>query len=368
MALRQYNSYRESCDFVRTRFFSLPPHTFSAFAKFYSQKYGSSAESYLWKTYPYWKAGITWMSGQTESRVLACVPKFLSRADQITLLRFYLPWLQTLKEANLNLTPISAESLVQAYEETSQLVLEHKFKLGWFISEIFSNEEIIDFLDAFKFMLLKRLELSYQCVCRDIMRLSDLAKRMDIPMSVDYHVHYLGRPLYLPTPTLPNLDAFRTTLPAPKLFQTTDQSILSMLSEDALQMQKEQEDATVKAFISANDVKLALSHIQAYGSQEIDSRIEANGEGGRIVLHFVRRDIRRLRYEVTKWGWTLAIACVLVTALYFHGINHGYICLLLIPGGAFTFLLLLELWSRFQQSKKQLEDYERKKAIRFTKG
>lgn len=368
MAYGQYNSYRESYEFVRDRFFSFSRPKFAEFAKFYSERYGASAGSYLWKTYSCWKAGITSMSGQTHMRILECVPKFLSRPDQIRLLRFYLPWIQTLKEADFSSSPISSDSLVHAYDETARHVLEREFKLGWFINEIFSEEEILEFLQAFKFMLLKRLELSYQCVCRDIERLSNLVNRVDFPISINYHIHYLGRSLQMPTTAAPRFDAFRITHPVPKLFQTTDLDLLKILSEDAVQMQKEQEDATVKAFVSANDVQIALSQIQAASSQEIESTLEANGEGGRIILHFVRRDVLRMRYDVSKCGWTFAGACILVAGLYFHGFNHGYIGLLLFPGGFVTLGILASLWRTLQESKKQLEDYERKQTARFAKS
>jgi len=358
----------DSYKFVRERFFSLSPVTFEAFVRFYSGKYGSSAASYLRKTYPMWKDGITSMSGQTGTRILTCVPRFLSREDQISLLKFYLPWIQTLKEAELSSSSISADSLVQSYEEAARHVLERDFKLDWFINEVFSADEVREFLQAFKFMLLKRLELSYQCVCGDLERLNDLVRRVDFPVSVDYYIHYLGRSLSLTSPTVPNPQAFRINQPVPRLFQTTDEHLLKVLSDDAIQMRNEQEDATVKAFISANDVQMALSQIQVASSQEIDSTIDANGEGGRITLHFIRRDVQRMRYEASKSGWMFGGACVLIAGIYFHGLNHGYIGLLLFPGGFVAFGILAALWGTFQESKKQLEDYERKQTARFAKS
>lgn len=308
------------------------------------------------------------MSGQTGTRILTCVPRFLSREDQISLLKFYLPWIQTLKEADLSSSSISADSLIESYEEAARHVLERDFKLDWFINEVFSADEVREFLQAFKFMLLKRLELSYQCVCRDLERLNDLVRRVDFPVSVDYHIHYLGRPLRLDGSAVPDSQAFRITQPVPQLFQTTDQHLLKVLSNDALQMRKDQEDATVKAFVSANDVQMALGQIQVGSNQEIDSTIEANGEGGRITLHFVRRDVQRMRYEVSKNGWMFGGVCVLIAGIYFHGLNHGYIGLLLFPGGFVAFGILAALWGTYQESKKELEDYERKKTARFAEG
>lgn len=395
MAYRRYNSYRKgrssyrpygarysatpletirrsaksnSENFVRERFFAFPSTTFEAFAKFYSKKYGSSAASYLRKTYPNWKHGATSMSGQTGTRILTCVPRFLSREDQITLLKFYLPWLQTLKEADIASSSIIEDELITSYEKAAADVLERDFKLDWFINEVFSSEEIAGFLQAFRFMLLKRLELSYQCVCRDLERLNDLVRRVDFPVSVNYHILYLDRALRLTSRAAPNPQEFRISQPVPELFKTNDRHFLEVLGEDATQMAKEQEDATVKAFVSANDVQLALTQINAGSTQEIDSTIEANGEGGRIVLHFVRRDVQRMRYQVSKYGWMFGAVCVLLTGLYFHGFNHGYIGLLLFPGGFIAFGILAGLWGAFIESKKELENYERKQTARFAES
>jgi hypothetical protein len=358
----------ESYRFVRERFFAFPSVTFEAFLGFYTSKYGSSAASYLRKTYPNWKCGITSMSGKTGTRILNCVPRFLSREDQISLLKFYLPWIHTLREANLSTAATTVDTIVQSYEEAARHVRERDFKLDWFINEVFSAEEVKEFLLAFKFMLLKRLELSYQCVCRDLERLNELVQKIDFPVSVNYHISYLDRPLRLTSSVAPSSGAFRITQPVPQIFQTTDQHLLKVLSDDAVQMRKEQEDATVKAFVSANDVQMALSQIHTGSGQEIDSTVEANGEGGRITLHFVRRDEQRMRYEVSKNGWMFAGACALLTGIYFHGFNNGYIGFLLFPGGFITIGILSALWGSFQESKKELENYERNKAARFAEG
>ena len=233
---RQAKSDSES--FVRERFFSFSSVTFESFVKFYSRKYGSSAASYLRKTYPNWRDGLTSMSGQTGTRILTCVPRFLSRKDQITLLKFYLPWLQTLKEVDSSSSSITEDSLVKSYEEAARHVLDRDFKLDWFINEVFSEEEVQQFLQAFKFMLLKRLELSFQAVCRDLQRLNDLVSRADFPVSVDYDIHYLARSLKLTLRAAPSPSEFEVSQPVPEIFRTTDQHLLEVLSDDGAQMLK----------------------------------------------------------------------------------------------------------------------------------
>ena len=135
-----------------------------------------------------------------------------------------------------------------------------------------------------------------------------------------------------------------------------------------LRCSREQEDATVKAFVSANDVQMALSQINAGSTEEIESTVEANGEGGRIRLHFVRRDVQRMHYEVLKNGWLFGGACVFVIGLYYHALNHGYVGFLLFPVGFIVFGILAGLWNAFHDSKKDLEEYERKQAARFAES
>lgn len=354
--------------FVRGRFFDFPPLTFEAFARFYTRKYGSSAGSYLRKTYPEWRSGYTGMSGQTATRILSCVPRFLSKEDQISLLRYYLPWFNNLKEADFSTSQVSVSNLTDVYIAAGKYVSEQSFHLDWFIADIFSQDELISFMEGFRYMLLKRLEISYQAVCRDFARLAELLDRTNFPVKASYRIDYLGCPVSIEDSRLPRIDGFQIKLPPPAIFQTTESHLLKVLSEDVLEIRREQQSAQVNALISANDMEVVLSRIKAGSGQEIDTRIEAAGEGGRFEIHFIRRDGRRLRYEYSKAASILFGVCFLVVALTIHGLAEDYFEALVCPFGIFILMALGFSWTSFADAKKAISDYERQTPVRLTKN
>lgn len=83
--------YRESLEFVRKEFFNLHPSTFEQFLDSYGRNYGPNAQQYLRRTYHDWRSGKTGMAGQSERRILECVPPFLDREKQFQILAFYVP-------------------------------------------------------------------------------------------------------------------------------------------------------------------------------------------------------------------------------------------------------------------------------------
>jgi hypothetical protein len=354
--------------FVRGRFFDFSPLTFEAFARFYTRKYGSSAGSYLRKTYSEWRSGYTGMSGQTATRILSCVPRFLSKEDQISLLKFYLPWFNNLKEADFSTSQVSVSNITEVYIAAGKYVSEQSFHLDWFIADVFSQEELNAFLEGFRYMLLKRLEISYQSVCRDLVRLAELLDRANLPVKATYHIDYLGCPISIEDSQLPCLDGFQIKLPPPAIFHTAESHLLKVLSEDVLEIRREQQSAQVNALISSNDMEVVLSRIKVGSGQEIDTRIEAAGEGGRFNIHFVRRDVRRLKYECSKAASILFGVCFLVVALTIHGLAEDYFGALICPFGIFILMALGFSWTSYSNAKKALSDYERQTPVRLTKN
>lgn len=357
-----------SLEYVKKCFFSFQYSVFEAFIAFYTKKYSSAAGAYLRKTYPDWRSGHTAISGQTATRILNCVPRFMSREEQVCLLRFYLPWHNNLKETDFANTVISISDLTQKYHEAYQHVLNQSIHLDWFISEVFSNDEIKYFIDGFKYMLLKRLELSYQGVCRDLMRLGDLFDRVHFPVNVEYKIDYLGCLLTIESSRLPRIDAFKVTTPIPPIFQTSENHILNVLCEDILEIKREQQSAQINALVSSNDLDLVVSKIGIGKGQEIDTRLEALGEGGRISLHFVRKDIRRLRQECTKAAAIFMGVSFLIGALAFHAIENKYFEALVCPFGIFILLIMGIVWSNYSNAKTAFIEYEQQTPIRLTKN
>jgi hypothetical protein len=359
---------KDSREFVRSKFFMFTNEKLNDFVEFYAGRYGNSAATYLLNTYSMWSCGAISMSYQTEHRILECVPKFLSREDQFKILRFYLPWISTLKETDSTSLTLSEESLAQAYEDAYKHILEQKFELEWFTNEIFSSSELIDIIQTFKLLLLKRLEISYRSVCNDLNRLINLIQQADCPVSIGYHIYYLDRPLSINSLHYADPLRFNTSKFNINTEENNKEKLLGLFLNDAIKIENETVNANINSIISENDVKLVLEQIKLGSNQEIKSTVVARGEGGRITLHFMRKDLQRMRCELIKNGWIFGGVIILLSFIYLHGFYNDYIKTLIFPGGIVTFLILATLWGRFLNTKHQINEYERKRSAWFTKS
>lgn len=74
-------------DDVRDAFFSLSDYDLKDLFKEYGRQFGSSARNYAIETYPLWRSGERGMSGQTASRLLNLVPKYLTREKRFSIVK-----------------------------------------------------------------------------------------------------------------------------------------------------------------------------------------------------------------------------------------------------------------------------------------
>ena len=72
---------------VRAAFLSLPQSSLDDLFLVYGHQYGSSARNYAIDAFPHWQYGDRRMSGQTASRLLNLVPKYLSRQQRFTMVK-----------------------------------------------------------------------------------------------------------------------------------------------------------------------------------------------------------------------------------------------------------------------------------------
>ena len=354
----------DSRAYVRDRFFNLTDSQFKDFIKFYASKYGISPRDYLLNTYYSWKSGSTKMSQQTETRLLSCVPKVLFQDEQVVLLRYNLEYFIEHENHRFNFKQIPLSNLAAAYYEHLVYLEKRDITLDWFIKDIFSADEMGHFISLFRYLLIKRLEISFLAVCNDLQRIKQLVNQTSAPVSVSYKIKFFNIEINFDSYSVPNRNSFTVSEEIPDFFKSQSNLLKEFLSQDALEMQKDHTQSTIKALISSNDIKLALDQIASF-SQEVDCKMNANGEGGLINLHFVRKDLKRLNYELQKKGWLLASYTFLASSIYLHGIKNGYISFLLFPVGIFTIIVFASLYTSLTNTKKEIKEYERKQTVRF---
>ena len=135
-------AYGRASDFIRNEFFNLDYTALSKVMRLYERDYGTGAYNYLMRTFHKWRRGYVGMSGQTQYRILHCVPRFLSPEKQFTILSFYIPeYMKQLVEAS-RIPTMTIDVVPSAFANAAKRCQETEPKLDWFVSGVFSDEEI----------------------------------------------------------------------------------------------------------------------------------------------------------------------------------------------------------------------------------
>ena len=288
---------------------------------------------------------------------ILCWPKF---KDQIHLLRLYLPWMENLAQTDFKPPSINGENFVLAFQKAAEHIRKSDIKLEWFISEVFSKPEIDEFVKAFKFMLLKRLEMSYVCVCADLIKTLKALSFLDFPVSIRYSINYLNCTFESDVIPTANPQSFRIPETVPALFQSQDKQILDMLAEDVYKVRLERSEAVAQSFTSVDDIRMTTQETMKSSDQNIKTSITAKGEGGTMELSLTRLNVGRMRVNLIGSYILLVCACAIFLFCFLKVLDKGKFWNIVFSAFIGWFVLSI-LWQKCVYEKQEINNYERKK-------
>lgn len=356
----------KSLEFVRTEFFKLNRSTFEHFANFYSRKYGSGAEEYLRRTYPRWRSGSTQMSGQTQRRILACVPPFLNTSRQFELLSFQIAAVIDQQRSELRVREIRTSELESSYRSFAARIAQRDYKLDWFVNEVFAPQEITEFLNVFKYTMLDCLRQSYSQVREDITMFHDIHPKLDASIDISYHIAFLDCSLQVdvyPPGGAPTLDVPMTE---PRLITQFQQGYKGILLDHALLQCRTETVGRANRQVALADIEAIVAQLQRTKSdQEYDSTLQIQGHGGTLHVRLQKKNVLRLQYAMAKE------TAKLLTALSISGVVITWICIrglwpILFYAGIIILGIVGSIWKRLKELRLEVTEYERKRAARFT--
>lgn len=357
---------RKSVKFVRDEFFCLDLFTFERFSDFYAQKYGDGPRQYMRRTYPKWQSGTTRMSGQTERRILECVPPFLSKDKQFELLSFQVPSVVNQQKSGLKASQIKTSELEKSYRQIATTVAEHEYKLDWFVKEVFPTKEVNEFLNVFKFTMLDCLRQSYAQVRQDLMLMQDIMPNLDGSVDLSYQIALLDCPVEVDAYPPPGPDQLTISMSEPRLITQFRDKYRTILLDHALTQRKAEAVGHANHQVALADVEAVVAQLQRTSAdQEYDTTLEIQGHGGTLRINLQKKNLLRLRYEIAKLSMKLIIATAICGAgviwICLKGIWPILFYLGIIPIG-----IIGSIWAKLQKLKSEVTDYERKRAKRFT--
>jgi hypothetical protein len=223
------------------------------------------------------------------------------------------------------------EDLTELFTAEFKRISGEKLHLDWFVSAVFEAQEIAQFTEAYRFLLLKRLSFTFEAAVRDLRRLRDLIERAPCFTEVTYRIDYFNKALSSSAVLVLPIPESNWNYETPEILRSNDPEVTEMLSEQFLTLRHEQEEAQIMALMSAHDVETALALVSPSDTQEVDTTLKARGEGGVVTIRFIKKDVKRLDWEKRKHQWTLVGFCSLTLGVYAHAYRHGYIKYLIFP-------------------------------------
>lgn len=358
--------YEQSLAFVRNEFFNLDPFAYHRFLHFYRVQYGPGAEAYLQETYASWAAGTTRMSPQTERRILECVPRFLDREKQFRILAFYIPSVIAQQKAALKSGAIRVSQMSRSYTRLSAAILAGDYELDWFVARAFSDGEIAEFVQLFRYMMIDALRRSYVAVRDDIESLQRALLHADGGVSIDYTISLLACPLVVdaPAPALSDQPVIRLDPPAlASDFQSQHREILTEYT-----LQAEQTDTTgaMKRHVALSDLQSVIRELRrVQAGQEYDSTVVLDGHGGNAVIGIEERNIARFRCAIATEAAKIAALVIVWAALTLWIIPQSFRIVMFYPGLFVLFGLISYSGARLNKLRSELKDYGRKQRARI---
>lgn len=366
---RSYESsspYGKSLQFVRAEFFRFDMFTFGAFSDFYARKYGQGPKQYLQRTYQSWKSGKTNMSGQTEHRILACVPPFLDRGKQFELLSYQIPAVLHQQRAELKVRAIHTSELESTYGDIARSVIEREYKLDWFVNEVFTPDELGEFLNVFKYTMLDCLRQSFSQVQEDLVMLHDVLAKLDGSVDVSYHIALLDCRLDVDVYRPLGVAQLVISMPEPRLVTDFRDQYKTILVDHALTQYKADHIGHTNRQIALVDAEAVFGQLQRTASdQEYDSTLEVQGQGGTLTVRLQKKNLLRLRYTIAiqtvKMIMTICIGPSLVIWSWMKELWPLPFFL-----GIISLWVISSIWGKLIDLKQEVAEYERGRRSRPT--
>lgn len=367
---------------VKKKFFSFDERELQLFADFYGGIYGDGARKYLITNFNKWKSGIITQSSGTISRILHCVPKFMSVEEQFGILKLYIPLLyeKAIKGVDSKTTKLSfnishqeqwidVKDVNNYFGKVYNSIISADLDLDWFIKEAFTAEELKDLANIVKYVLIQDIKLVHVGTCDDFALISSHLNTSDDLFELSYTIDLLK--IHINIETLPiKINPIMPEVKLPAMAIKYEKYFKEVLLNHSLEYLKKEKEGDIKQAIVSNDIMMVLDNISKYKDNfNVDAIITAQGKGGSLSAHLVRKNKTEL------WGKAISslIVALGITLLYI-GIIFGVLAIkgkdalsIIILGTFATIAIPIGFWSDYFTKIKEIREYEQGRQ-KFTKS
>ena len=320
--------------YLKNEFFTADTATLTRILGLYRRLYGDGAYRYLLQTYSSWKTGSVRVSGQTNVRILQCVPKFLSDEKRFYILKCeIINFIDKLhaKQQKQGTSLGQLNARFQSYAEEIDKFAE--INLPWFLKDgVFDESEIQQLLAACKYALIEKLRQSYRQVQSDLELIKDRLSTMKPgTFSASYRIDFLNSIIDVSRIDRAVIQSIDVRPGIVRLSGGFKRFAERYILDELMKMRFCEHEGQINRLIKAQDIDFFLQQYRELLNRDEEVLLNATfqGEGGQLTLSLSAKSMRLVHAQILASSLRLCLYVALLLtaiALVVHFKLYGIVC------------------------------------------
>lgn len=261
---------------------------------------------------------------------------------------------------------IELSQMTQSYSNLVNTIAAREYHLDWFISKVFRETEVQEFLDVLKYTMIDALNRSYCAVREDIASLQRLLADADGSVDLDYTISLLGCRLAVDaSASPPQANSLVLPMRVPRLVSQFQREYRQVLLDHAIKAIALENSGEVRRYVALSDVQSVVLQLKELGSdQEYDSTLEIEGYGGTAIIRLQKKNLILMRYQICRETVKLAVAVAITGGLIVWATRTDSWPLLFYLG-IIPLWIVSACWNTLNNLRSEAREYERKRRTRI---
>lgn len=296
--------------YIQNEFFNADWVTFNKITNLYYDLYGYGPQKYLLDTYYSWKSGSVSTSGRTMSRIIECVPRFLSDEKRFFILKNEIIYfVENLyhKQQNKEVSLYELNTVFENY--ATQIENFNKSDLPYMVGDrIFTEEEIQHFLLVCKYALFEKLNLVYRQVQSDLILIKNKLSNFNTGIfKASYLIDFLNSKIDLSNINEKPLNFIQLKKQEIKPEGTYKEFVEQYILEEFMKMSFSEKEGEINHFVNTKDLDFFISQYHEISDNKNEATLKSvfNGEGGQFILVLEIKSLKKIQSMIFLSGMKL---------------------------------------------------------------
>lgn len=287
------------------------------------------------------------------------------------MLQFYIPSILSQWKAHAKARSLKIEELDNTFTSIAKKVMEDDYTLHWFVRNVFSQEEIDEFIGVLRYTMLDTLKRSYNCIRDDISfiysNVIGKLSQIEAVITLEYVIDLLGCRIELSGKKPLLEESFLLNLKPPNMVTKFNAEYREILLDYSINCIKHDAHDSGRKHIGLYDLDSLLSSLKKVrDDNEYTAGLSIEGSGGSFSIKIERKNQLHVQFEILKRAAILALVLIVLALAYIFLTDIVLPLSYFIVIGMFYFLA----WSigGIRDSYKEMKKYEQRKTNRFAEN